>query len=117
MDPNTALETILRLAWNEDSELAETITNLNEWITRGGFLPTAWTRFLPTAWTRVMPRVDDNGTAHTWLCWTRAGRCLDENVRTAGVPIMADGTVPEWHTTADSIIGTWLSDGTVTCAC
>lgn len=53
MDPNANLKEILELAkWIEDngnyvvrehaSRLAELVLALNEWITKGGFLPSRW---------------------------------------------------------------------------
>lgn len=50
MDPNACLERMLEIARemvNDDNhtsadQLAEAVLNLNEWITKGGFLPLAW---------------------------------------------------------------------------
>jgi hypothetical protein len=51
MDPNAALATIRALiaGWKIDGEidcdsLAEHVDGLDGWITRGGFLPSAWQR-------------------------------------------------------------------------
>jgi len=47
MDPNAALKELLELAQVEaenGARWAELVLGLHEWITRGGFLPTAWKR-------------------------------------------------------------------------
>jgi hypothetical protein len=53
MDPNAALVSIRELvsllvdspfATPQETELAELVQGLDEWLTRGGFLPTAWER-------------------------------------------------------------------------
>lgn len=52
MDPNTLLMKLLTLAdlvadnpaTAEESELAQGLLDLDEWIRPGGFLPTRWTR-------------------------------------------------------------------------
>lgn len=33
-------------------DLAEQVEALDEWLSKGGFLPKAWQRFLPKAWQR-----------------------------------------------------------------
>lgn len=56
MDPNAALEKIRDLLhtstayserglnWWESAELIEQVESLDEWLSRGGFLPEAWQR-------------------------------------------------------------------------
>ncbi|MGI8493435.1 MAG: hypothetical protein ACR2KC_07800 [Acidimicrobiales bacterium] len=53
MDPDTALAEALDLAVRlidgeaedgDDVHLAELVTSLNGWMTRGGFMPGAWAR-------------------------------------------------------------------------
>lgn len=53
MDPNTALARMRALTERADSqqltleegfELAELISGLDQWLSRGGFLPTDWVR-------------------------------------------------------------------------
>lgn len=55
MDPNETLARIRVLctadgAWldPEASELSELVEVLDEWLTRGGFLPSAWAAAIPT---------------------------------------------------------------------
>ncbi len=57
MDPDTALAEALDLAVGildgeaedgDDVRLAELIVGLNRWMSRGGFMPSAWER--PTNW-------------------------------------------------------------------
>ena len=42
MDPNANLLEQLRLASNQGGRLAELVIALDDWIARGGFLPTRW---------------------------------------------------------------------------
>jgi hypothetical protein len=53
MDPNVALETILRLAKESETasgselqlialHISESVISLDEWIRKGGFLPSEW---------------------------------------------------------------------------
>jgi hypothetical protein len=61
MDPNAALaairEAITSLqeptddtedAWNQVDELVDHVVALDEWLTKGGFLPDAWASAIPT---------------------------------------------------------------------
>jgi len=59
MDPNAVLDQIRTNAkafWEEDgendiealTELVSAIEDLDEWLTSGGFLPSAWTNTSPT---------------------------------------------------------------------
>jgi len=42
MDPDAALEEIRQLCRTSDSRLAELISGLDEWLSRGGFKPADW---------------------------------------------------------------------------
>ena len=71
MDPNEVLETIRRLSslyrndgdWdeNETHALIGHIEDLDEWLTKGGFLPQAWRRATNT---RQSAGADEEGNNH-----------------------------------------------------
>jgi len=75
MDPNEALERLLSTArcilggeagdmFDESAdELAEQVLALDEWLRKGGFLPSAWQRSGGGVGKRKlrMPRLDDDG--------------------------------------------------------
>lgn len=44
MDPNECLKEALQIASSSDGRLPELLVSLDEWLTKGGFLPSRWTR-------------------------------------------------------------------------
>lgn len=49
MDPNEALKRLRKYASDTGGEFAETFEALDEWLSKGGFLPAAWRQVIP--WT------------------------------------------------------------------
>jgi len=78
MDPDKALARILELSefltyaefdeiehelsFSSAAELAETISDLHDWIRQGGFLPTAWQRKGGGVRNEKLPILDEDGT-------------------------------------------------------
>lgn len=44
MDPNTALQALRKYASDTGGEFAEQFEALDEWLSKGGFLPADWAR-------------------------------------------------------------------------
>lgn len=74
MDPNTTLANALRAAeeilvrdpyeerdtnYSTDINLAAYLTSLDEWITKGGFLPARWGNPPGGTWTELLQMADD----------------------------------------------------------
>ena len=76
-------------------------------------------------WGYLLSVTDDNGKTHTHNCSQRAEGSLIREAELAGYDTIQD-FVASWSDnpgyestkiTADSVLCTWLSDGTVTCFC